>query len=237
MTAKGSSGLTQAERSAESSLRLLASAIALIAEKGFERTTAAEIGEHAGYSRAMVRARYGTKEALLESLLHSEFEPMFLRARITAENGLDTVLGQLDHLAAQATEKPELLKAFFTLCFETVGPVQELGAWLHTWLAQYRAAAAAAFLRGQRDGSIRPDLDAEVETKRMITYGLGLAFRWTLEPDEVDFAAEFTAWRDSLRAQYAKSRRSRKPKTPSGINATSHTKAASRPTKRSAGNA
>ena len=104
MTAKGSTGLTQAERSAESTQRLLASAITLIAERGFQRTTAAEIGERAGYSRAMVRARYGTKEALLESLLHREFEPMFLRAQVNPDNGLETVLGRLDHLARQATE-------------------------------------------------------------------------------------------------------------------------------------
>ena len=206
MTVKGSVGRTQAERSAESSQRLLASAIGLIAEKGFERTTAAEIGERAGYSRAMVRARYGTKVALLESLLHSEFEPMFFGTEITADNGLDAVLGQLDHLAAQAAEKPELLKAFFTLCFETVGPVQGLTTWLRGWLAQYRATTTEAFLEGQRDGSIRPELDVEVETKRIITYGLGLAFRWILEPDHMDFVAELIDWRDSLRSQYAKSR-------------------------------
>ena len=206
MTVKGSVGRTQAERSAESSQRLLASAIALIAEKGFERTTAAEIGERAGYSRAMVRARYGTKVALLESLLHSVFEPMFFGTEISADNGLDAVLGQLDHLAAQAAEKPELLKAFFTLCFETVGPVQGLTTWLRGWLAQYRATTTEAFLEGQRDGSIRPELDVEVETKRIITYGLGLAFRWILEPDHMDFVAELIDWRDSLRSQYAKSR-------------------------------
>jgi AcrR family transcriptional regulator len=217
MTVKGSVGRTQAERSAESSQRLLASAIALIAEKGFERTTAAEIGERAGYSRAMVRARYGTKVVLLESLLRSEFEPMFFGTEITADNGLGTVLGQLDHLAAQAAEKPELLKAFFTLCFETVGPVQGLGEWLRGWLAQYRAQTAEAFLEGQRDGSIRAELDVEVETKRIITYGLGLAFRWTLEPDRVDFVAELIDWRDSLQLQYAKRRAARTTRAASGI--------------------
>src|SRR5262249_47776370 len=179
--------------------------------------TAAEIGERAGYSRAMVRARYGTKVALLESLLHSEFEPMFFGTQITADNGLDTVLGQLDHLAAQAAEKPELLKAFFTLCFETVGPVPGLGAWLRGWLTQYSAQTAEAFLEGQRDGSIRAELDVEVETKRIITYGLGLAFRWTLEPDRVDFVAELIDWRDSLQLQFAKRRAAKTTRAASGI--------------------
>ena len=227
MTVMGSVGWTQAVGSAESSQRLLASAIALIAEKGFERTTAAEIGERAGYSRAMVRARYGTKVALLESLLHSEFEPMFFGTEITADNGLDAVLGQLDHLAAQAAEKPELLKAFFTLCFETVGPVQGLTTWLRGWLAQYRATTTEAFLEGQRDGSIRPELDVEVETKRIITYGLGLAFRWILEPDHMDFVAELIDWRDSLRSQYAMSRAGRTTRAVSAIHA-KHAKPARR---------
>jgi AcrR family transcriptional regulator len=235
MTVKGSTGLSQAERSAESSQRLLASAIALIAEKGFERTTAAEIGERAGYSRAMVRARYGTKEVLLESLLHSEFEPMFFGTPITGDDGLDTVLGQLDHLAAQAAEKPELLKAFFTLCFETVGPVQSLSAWLRTWLAEYGAATAAAFSAGQRDGSIRTELDVEVQTKRIINYGLGLAFRWILEPDHVDFVAELMDWRDSLRSQYAKSRAGRTTRAASGLHA-KHAKPAGRRSKKTADN-
>src|ERR1700758_3499185 len=59
---------TQTERVAESSERLLLAAAELTAEKGFERTTSAEIGERAGYSRAMVRGRYGSKEALIEAL-------------------------------------------------------------------------------------------------------------------------------------------------------------------------
>jgi AcrR family transcriptional regulator len=203
MTVKGSVGLSQAERSAESSQRLLEAAIALIGEKGFEKTTAAEIGERAGYSRAMVRSRYGTKEALLESLMRSEYEPMFLVAPAAAANGLDTILGQLDHLAIQAAEKPEMLKAFFTMCFETVGPVKQLSPWLRTWLDRYRAATKSALLRGQKDGSVRKDLDVEGEKRRLVRYGLGLGFSWVLEPDEVDFIAELKQWRNILQTQYA----------------------------------
>ena len=69
---------TQQERSAESAQRLLDAAIELIAEKGFDRTTAAEIGERAGYSRSMVRARYGSKDALLESIFGDELDRRLL---------------------------------------------------------------------------------------------------------------------------------------------------------------
>jgi len=49
-------------------------------------------------------------------------------------------------------------------------------------LAQYRATTAAAFRAGQREGSIGPELDVEVETERMITDGLGLASGGPLNP-------------------------------------------------------
>ena len=58
---------TQQERVAESSRRLLAAAIEVVAEKGYGPATAAEISERAGYSAPMVRTRYGSKQALLES--------------------------------------------------------------------------------------------------------------------------------------------------------------------------
>jgi AcrR family transcriptional regulator len=199
MTAKGSTGLTQVERSAESSRRLMAAAIELIAEKGFERTTAVEIGERAGYSRNMVRARYGSKEALLESLLDTEFQPLFLTPPGEGASGIDAALARIDHLAAAAEAKPDHTRALFTLIFEAVGPIESLGPWLRAWLGDYCAGAAEALRLGQKDGSVRADLDPDVEADRIMNYGLGLAFRWTLEPEKVDFARSLREWTAYMR--------------------------------------
>ena len=64
-----SRGLTQPERVELSTRKLVAAAAELIVEKGWEATTAAEIGRRAGYSRAMVHARFGAKDVLLIALL------------------------------------------------------------------------------------------------------------------------------------------------------------------------
>ncbi|NMH98257.1 TetR/AcrR family transcriptional regulator [Pseudonocardia acidicola] len=205
MVAKRSRGRSQAERSAESSRRLLDAAVALIAEKGFGRTTAAEIGERAGFSREMVRARYGSKEALLESLMRDEFEPMFLGSGTgSSETALGRLLDLWDHLARESKEQPELLRALFVVCFETVGAIQGLSGWVREWIAYQRGAVAEALRAGQADGSIRLDLDPDREADRIVTYGLGLGFRWTLEPEAVDFSVELRSWgerlRESLRA-------------------------------------
>jgi AcrR family transcriptional regulator len=60
---------TQAERVAASDKALLAAAIELIAERGYERTTLALIGERAGYSRGLVTQRFGSKEKLLWAVI------------------------------------------------------------------------------------------------------------------------------------------------------------------------
>ena len=70
--------LTQVERVEESARRLLVATAELVAEQGFERTTAAEIGLRAGYSRSMVRDRYGSREALFETLVQNELAPRLM---------------------------------------------------------------------------------------------------------------------------------------------------------------
>src|SRR5690606_37191431 len=57
------------DRSVLSTRQLLEAAGALIAERGYENTSIAAIGERAGYSRGLVTARFGTKQNLLNVLL------------------------------------------------------------------------------------------------------------------------------------------------------------------------
>lgn len=89
---------------------MLRAAMRLIAEKGVAKTTLADVGVAAGYSRGLPVERFGSKTALLEAMVDS-FESWFashapeqigalrgldaVRARITAhvENGLATPVG------------------------------------------------------------------------------------------------------------------------------------------------
>ncbi|MEM9408198.1 MAG: TetR/AcrR family transcriptional regulator [Acidobacteriota bacterium] len=60
---------TQEERRSESRRRLLESAAALIADKGWNATTVAEIAQRAGYSPALVGQRFGSKLGVVEALI------------------------------------------------------------------------------------------------------------------------------------------------------------------------
>jgi AcrR family transcriptional regulator len=196
---------TQAERVAESTGRLIEAALSLIAEKGFERTTAAEIGERAGYSRNMVRDRYGTKEALLEALLQNEMADRLLPAirRERSGSGLELVLGQIDDLLHAVETEPDSMRATLVLSFEAPGPVASIRGWYEDLIARFEAEMVEHLAQGQRDGSVRRDLDLEREAEIYVSYGIGLCFRWVTFRDSFDFPGELKAWRARLARDYA----------------------------------
>lgn len=197
---------TNRERVEESTVALVASAIELFARQGYERTTAAEIGTNAGFSRNMVRDRYGSKDALLQTVFE-EFARQLLPA-IRGErtgNGLDHVLGQVDDLLIAVEREPETMRAMIVLTFETPGPLQQFAGWFDRLISDYQSELASHLATGQADGSVRPDLDAAREAEVFVSYAIGLCFRSALRRDAYDFAGEIRAFRDRMKTQYGMS--------------------------------
>ena len=196
---------TNRERVEESSLRLINSAVELIAEKGFERTTAAEIGERAGYSRNMVRDRYGSKEGLLESLMDLELGRRLLpdlRTEWTG-SGLDLVLGALDDLLAAVEGEPEIMRAVLVLSFEAPGPAPTVRPRMIEIIRGFEAEMTQNIEAGKADGSIGAGVDAAYEAQHYVSYGIGLSYRLVLGPDDFDFPAAIRDWRRRLQQTLA----------------------------------
>ena len=108
---------TQRERVGESSRRLAEAAIALIAEQGYAATTAQEIGLRAGYSRDMVRVRFGTRKRCSR-----RSSPPSAKAdstsRMTPVNPGSTASGRIARMRRFAEEDGQLLRAILVLNFE-----------------------------------------------------------------------------------------------------------------------
>jgi AcrR family transcriptional regulator len=195
---------TNQERVEESTLALIASAIELFGRQGYERTTAAEIGIRAGFSRNMVRDRYGSKEALLQSVFET-FAELLLPAvrRERTGTGLDHVLGQLDDLLHAVEQEPETVRAMIVLTFETPGPLQNFADWFDRLIAGYEAELAEHLAAGQADGSVRRVVNPAREAEIFVSYAIGLCFRFALRRDAYDLPGEMRAWRARLAKQYA----------------------------------
>src|SRR5271167_863784 len=155
---------TQAERKAESARELMRAAVEVIAERGWEQSSSAEIALRAGYSGAMVNARYGSRDGLLEALLKG-YEERFELGGPRRDRGLDELLDRVEILRDQVRSEPALLRAFLMLCFESVGPAAGHRKWIEAWLDRYARDLAAIIDRGQSDGSIRGDVDARAEAQ------------------------------------------------------------------------
>lgn len=154
-------------------------AIELIAEQGFERTSAAEIAERAGYSRSMVAARYGSKEALLEDLMRSDYQSRML-PDLDGVAGVDRLLQWVAKVRAETQTNPSLIAAFYTLLFEAAGPIPQLRPWADEWLARCVHLSAEALRIGQLERTVRPDVHPEVEAEQFVTSAVGLAFRYVI---------------------------------------------------------
>jgi AcrR family transcriptional regulator len=195
-------GRTNEQRVADSTLGLLHAAIELFAEQGYERTTAAEIGLRAGFSRNMVRDRYGSKDALLASLFDTQFGQRLLPAmrRERIGSGLDRVLGQLDDLLDAVRSEPEIIRAMIVLTFETPAALRDFAPWFDDLISEYQGELTGHFASGQRDGSIRPELEPAHEAEAFVSYAIGLCFRSVLRRERYDFAAAIAQWRVRLAA-------------------------------------
>jgi AcrR family transcriptional regulator len=188
---------TQRER-VEQSARLLAeAAIELIAEKGYRTTTAQEIGIRAGYSRAMVRERFGSKDALLEAILQ-DYEQRIDVATEPGASGMQRVLAPLRALQQFSTEDPQLLRAMFSLNFEAVHDRDVLRGRIRGWIERMHERTQEAIAAGQLDGSITNRSDADDISWEIVATVIGYAYVWIVCPDSVDFQSTLARWTDRI---------------------------------------
>lgn len=186
-----------------SSQRLLIAAAELIVEKGWEATTAAEIGRRAGYSRAMVHARYGSKDAILEAFqqtyvvrLNPDPEP--------GADGLQQVLAHFERIQEIHAVDPALMRAMFVSAFEAVKTTSPLRDAVRSQLRDAGVKVEAGLRAGIADGSIQPDIDVDAAREDITASVFGLAFQWVVVPEDHDLDVEINRVRARLISSYGR---------------------------------
>jgi AcrR family transcriptional regulator len=190
-----------AQRSAESARRLALAAIELLAERGYHQVSASEIGVRAGYSRELVRAKYGGLEGLLDAVLQQGYEER-LGAVPTGLPGLEQVLLRVDRAARLAEDDPVFLRAAFMLSFAGAGGTGHLRGQTQGWWSALHRDLAEALRAGIGDGSVRPGIEVADTASRVAAGAAGFAFTWALDPGW-DFAGRMRRWHTELRAELA----------------------------------
>ncbi len=187
-----------------SSRRLVEAAAELVVEKGWEATTAAEIGRRAGYSRAMVHARYGSKDAILDAFFSHEYVQRLTPSPEPDATGLDEALAHFDRIEEVYAEAPDFLRAMFAMTFEAVKSTSPVRPVLQTWLTRGVELVESGLRKGVRDGSVRSDIDIDRAVNDISAGVFGVAFQWLASSDSYDLVRELSYLRARLVGEYGR---------------------------------
>src|ERR1700676_4635500 len=175
---------TQAERREGSERGLVRAAIAVTAERGISAATFEAIGQQGGYSRSLVTRRFGSKQGLIDAVINYLHDR---RAELAAEHGfdqmsgLDALLADTDLYLRSLSEKGELKAYFMMLSFA----VADGSSWRTAFAAaheQVRARLRDYVQRGQAEGCVRSDLDADAAALMVGSLQLGLSMQLLVDP-------------------------------------------------------
>jgi AcrR family transcriptional regulator len=175
---------TQADRRAASSAVLLRSAAELIAERGLERASLRSIGERAGTSREMPAYHFGSKAALVNEISARAHERTLQATRdalartgrrvedLTALETLRvTIETYLEVFAGADAPEERAVVVMWGATFPTDSPVPAI-------VEDDRRTQqdlAGLIRQGQRDGSVRGDVDADAAATVVFGTARGIA--------------------------------------------------------------
>lgn len=180
----------------------MAAAAALIAKKGWEATTAAEISRRAGYSRAMVHARFGGKDAILDTLFRDAYDQRLSPALYPDTSGLDQALAFFDRIHELLTNEPDFLHAMFVMGFEAAKKSSPLRPRMQEWLKRGADNVRAGLRYGIRDGSVRPDIEIDRAVDDISAAVFGVAYQWVVRQNHYDLERELMYVRTRLAESY-----------------------------------
>lgn len=176
---------TQAARRDESGRGLLRAAVEVVAEQGVSAATLESIGLRAGYSRGLATQRFGSKQKLIEAViehLHERQLAAVAEHRIDQMPGLDALLAYVDLYLRNLSLKGED-RAYFMLLSAAVAdaaPLREAFAAEH---GRIERQLEALVLRGQAEGNVRRELDADAVALMIGSLLLGLSMQQLVDPN------------------------------------------------------
>jgi AcrR family transcriptional regulator len=199
-------GGRQQQRSALSTRRLLDACAALIAERGYERTTLADIGSRAGYSQGLVTRRFGSKTNLMVVLVErmtARYGPDRIAETIGDRTGAVAVTHLVRQIREDARRAPEGLRSFYALMYEGLKPIPALHERLRDLNRGFLDTLIDVLAAGLDAGTLRPGTDPAAAATMVASCLRGVAFFWLLDPERFDIVDELESLARQLDAALA----------------------------------
>lgn len=183
--------MTQAERTDRSDAAMLASAVALIVERGPAATTLKDVGERAGFSRGLAGQRFGSKDGLFEFLLRSVGEAWLTQLTQATQGlvGRAAIERALEEHLKCCVEASDQFRAFYRLWFEAVGEntrVHEVVRGIHS---RRRRDVARWIAAGKQAGEIDDSVASAAVASQFTASVVGIVYTWLQNPNDQEEVA------------------------------------------------
>lgn len=177
---------TQAERRETAERAILEAAKLIIAERGLEDLSMSEVGEVAGYSRALPGHYFGSKSALIHALADHILAGYAERMRSGSidSQGLELVLDVVRFCIDDAIENPMSVRAYQTILINGLTR-PDLTPLVDRMVSQSIKDVGGLIALAQQAGEVRADADPYVEASIIIASMRGVLFQWLINPDHV----------------------------------------------------
>jgi len=177
---------TQAERRDESGRSLVQAAVDVVAEAGVSAATFEAIGRRAGYSRGLATQRFGSKQGLIEAViqhLHERQEEALAEHGVDDLPGFEAVLAYVDlYLRGLASEAGGGGRAYFMLLSAAVADASVMREAFAAEHGRVERRLEALVLKGQAQGQIRREIDADAAALMIGALLLGLSMQLLVDP-------------------------------------------------------
>ncbi len=192
--------LTQAERSNISEKRIFDAAVKLICEHGSHNTTLKDIGEQAGYSRALPSHRFGSKEDFLRHLItnFNNHWAHVLRESVKDLDGIAAIEKSLATVQKFLLSEPHYMRAMYILWYESIASFEQIRAQLSIQHERYRQDVVKWASRGMAEGTIRSDISPRAISVQFCSFIFGTIYQWLVNPSAIDIRDSFETFQVNL---------------------------------------
>ena len=177
---------TQKERRSAAEAALLDAAEKLFAERGPQRTTLADIGVSAGYSRGHAAFCFGTKDRFIKRMGEHLRERFLREASAVLDDGLngrEKILKIADFYMLSAVSAPQYVRAFFTLWGSAMS--EKAGSAVAEYDEETREILASWIREGQREGSITRNISAKASAFLLLGLLRGATGQMIIAPNKI----------------------------------------------------
>jgi AcrR family transcriptional regulator len=178
---------TQEERREEAERRILDAATRLIADKGLDAFTLADVGEAAGFSRGLPAHYFKSKDGLLMAVVRRLLELHFgLWYRPgSSDYGLEDMFAATKLYFEESVKDPQFAKALHVIAAGSFysPKFKKLSAQLNT---ESISMIERVIRTGIEKGSIRSDIDPRIWSAIFLAAATGLMRQWLADPKNID---------------------------------------------------